>query len=140
MAISVVTNVSSLNAQRNLARTQSSLQSSMQRLSSGLRINSGADDAAGLAISEKLKSKIRSSSQAQRNANDAVSLLQTAEGSMNELSSMLTRMRSGSPDHNASAVSWSKRSSSCFCSRVMTPKPALNGWHPDSSRPISDEY
>ena len=93
MAISVVTNVSSLNAQRNLARTQSSLQSSMQRLSSGLRINSGADDAAGLAISEKLKSKIRSSSQAQRNANDAVSLLQTAEGSMNELSSMLTRMR-----------------------------------------------
>jgi len=65
----------------------------MQRLSSGLRINSGADDAAGLAISEKLKSQIRSMGQAQRNANDAVSLLQTSEGAMNEISAMLLRMR-----------------------------------------------
>ena len=65
----------------------------MQRLSSGLRINSGADDAAGLAISEKLKSQIRSAGQAQRNANDAVSLLQTGEGAMNEISAMLIRMR-----------------------------------------------
>ena len=93
MAISVVTNVASLNAQRNLAGTQKSLSSSMQRLSSGLRINSGADDAAGLAISEKLKSQIRSMGQAQRNANDAVSLLQTSEGAMNEISAMLLRMR-----------------------------------------------
>jgi flagellin len=67
--------------------------SSMQRLSSGLRINSGADDAAGLAISEKLKSQIRSMGQAQRNANDAVSLMQTGEGAMNEISAMLIRMR-----------------------------------------------
>jgi len=93
MAISVVTNVASLNAQRNLMRTQKSLNSSMQRLSSGLRINSGADDAAGLAISEKLKSQIRSMGQSQRNANDAVSLLQTSEGAMNEISAMLLRMR-----------------------------------------------
>ena len=93
MAISVVTNVASLNAQRNLMSTQKGMMSSMQRLSSGLRINSGADDAAGLAISEKLKSQIRSAGQAQRNANDAVSLLQTGEGAMNEISAMLIRMR-----------------------------------------------
>lgn len=93
MAISIVTNVTSLNAQRNLSRTQGSLQKSLSRLSSGMRINSAADDAAGLAISEKLKSQIRSMNQAERNANDAVSLLQTAEGSMAEISGMLTRMR-----------------------------------------------
>ena len=93
MAISVVTNVSSLNAQRNLNNTQMSMARSFQRLSSGLRINAGADDAAGLAISEKLKSQIRSSSQAKRNANDAVSLLQTGEGALNEVSAILTRMR-----------------------------------------------
>ena len=93
MAISVVTNVSSLNAQRNLNRTQMHMARSFQRLSSGLRINSGADDAAGLAISEKLKSQIRSMNQARRNANDAVSLLQTGEGALNEVSSILIRMR-----------------------------------------------
>jgi len=93
MAISIVTNVSSLNAQRNLGSTQEALSKSLSRLSSGMRINSAADDAAGLAISEKLKSQIRSMSQAERNANDAVSLLQTAEGSMSEVSGMLSRMR-----------------------------------------------
>jgi len=66
---------------------------SFQRLSSGMRINQGADDAAGLAISEKLKSQIRSMNQARRNANDGISLLQTAEGAMNEVSGILTRMR-----------------------------------------------
>ena len=93
MAIRIVTNTSSLNAQRNLMATQNKLNGSMARLSSGLRINSGADDAAGLAISEKLKSQTRSLHQAQRNSNDAVSLLQTAEGAMNEVSGMLVRMR-----------------------------------------------
>ena len=93
MAISVVTNVSSLNAQRNLNRTQNAMGKSFQRLSSGMRINQGADDAAGLAISEKLKSQIRSMNQARRNANDGISLLQTAEGAMNEVSGILTRMR-----------------------------------------------
>jgi len=93
MAISIVTNVSSLNAQRNLGRTQQGLSKSLSRLSSGMRINSAADDAAGLAISEKLKSQVRSMHQAERNANDAVSLLQTAEGSMSEVSGMLARMR-----------------------------------------------
>ena len=93
MAISIVTNVGSLNAQRNLNRTQTSQARNLARLSSGLRINQASDDAAGLAISEKLSSQVRSLSQAQRNANDAVSLLQTAEGAMNETSGLLIRMR-----------------------------------------------
>lgn len=93
MAITVNTNVTSLNAQRNLGRTQKSLQGNLGRLSTGLRINTASDDAAGLAISEKLQSQIRSMGQAERNANDGVSLLQTAEGAMNEVSGVLTRMR-----------------------------------------------
>lgn len=93
MGFTIVTNVASLNAQRNLNKTQNWLYSNMGRLSSGLRINTAGDDAAGLAISEKLKAQIRSITQASRNANDGVSLLQTAEGSMNEISGILTRMR-----------------------------------------------
>lgn len=93
MALSIVTNVSSLNAQRNLMGTQSALDTSLGRLSSGLRINRAGDDAAGLAISENLKAQIRSLGQAERNANDGVSLLQTAEGAMNEISGIMTRMR-----------------------------------------------
>ena len=91
--ISVQTNVASINAQRNLYGTKLSLDKSMERLSSGLRINRAGDDAAGLAISENLKAQIRSLSQAERNANDGISLLQTAEGAMNEVSSILIRMR-----------------------------------------------
>lgn len=88
-----MTNVASLNAQRHLGRTQETLNSSMGRLASGLRINRAGDDAAGLAISENLKSQIRSLGQAERNANDGVSLLQVAEGGMNEMSGVVTRMR-----------------------------------------------
>jgi len=93
MAISVLTNVASLNAQRNLASTQMNLSASIGRLSSGLRINSAADDAAGLGISENLKANIRSISQAQRNANDGISMMQVAEGSMNEMGGIVSRMR-----------------------------------------------
>ena len=93
MALVINTNVQSLNAQRNLSSTQKSLSTSMQRLSSGLRINSASDDAAGLAISENMRANIRSMNQAARNANDGVSLLQTAEGALNETSNILTRMR-----------------------------------------------
>jgi len=93
MAISIVTNPASLNAQRNLNKTQGMVGSSLARLSSGMRINSASDDAAGLAISEKLMSQVRSLGQAERNANDAVSLLQTAEGAMAESSGLLIRMR-----------------------------------------------
>lgn len=91
--ISVQTNLSSINAQRHLSGTKLALDGSMMKLSSGLRINRAGDDAAGLAISENLKGQIRSLSQAERNANDGISLLQTAEGSMNEVSGILIRMR-----------------------------------------------
>ena len=87
------TNFASLNAQRNLGRSQNELQTSLQRLSSGLRINSAKDDAAGLAISDRFTSQIRGLSQASRNANDAISLAQTAEGALSESTSILQRIR-----------------------------------------------
>jgi flagellin len=93
MALTINTNVASLNAQRNLSITQGQLNKSLERLSSGLRINKAGDDAAGLAISENMRGLIRSMNQSVRNANDGVSLIQTAEGSLNETSAILTRMR-----------------------------------------------
>ncbi len=87
------TNVSSLNAQRNLTTSQSSLATSLQRLSSGLRINSAKDDAAGLAISERFTTQIRGINQAARNANDGISLVQTAESALGEVTSNLQRIR-----------------------------------------------
>ena len=93
MALVVNTNVASLNAQRNLTRSQGTLSRSMQRLSSGLRINSAKDDAAGLGISDRMTSQIRGLNQAARNANDAISLSQTAEGALGESTNMLQRMR-----------------------------------------------
>ncbi|MEM9070777.1 MAG: flagellin [Myxococcota bacterium] len=93
MAMSIVTNVSSLNAQRNLSKTGGALSKSLAQLSSGLRINRASDDAAGLAISENFKAQIRSLGQAERNANDGISMLQTAEGAMNEVQGIMGRMR-----------------------------------------------
>ena len=93
MSMTINTNVASLNAQRNLSGSQSALSTSMQRLSSGMRINSAKDDAAGLAISERMSSQIRGLDQARRNANDGISLAQTAEGGMTSASDMLQRMR-----------------------------------------------
>ncbi|MES2183551.1 MAG: flagellin [Pseudomonadota bacterium] len=93
MASTINTNISSLNAQRNLSMSQSSLATSMQRLSSGLRINSAKDDAAGLAISERMNTQIRGLTVASRNANDGISLAQTAEGSLGNIGDMLQRMR-----------------------------------------------
>ncbi len=87
------TNIMSLNSQRNLNSSQSALQTSLQRLSSGLRINSAKDDAAGLAISERFTSQIRGLDQAIRNANDGISLAQTAEGALNESGNILQRIR-----------------------------------------------
>ncbi|HEY8353476.1 MAG TPA: flagellin [Methylophilaceae bacterium] len=86
-------NVAALNAWRNLSQTNSLLNKSLERLSSGLRINRAADDAAGLAISEKMRAQIRGLQTAQRNAQDAISLIQTAEGALNETHSILQRMR-----------------------------------------------
>jgi flagellin len=93
MAQVINSNISSLNAQRNLGTSQASLATSLQRLSSGLRINSAKDDAAGLAISERFTTQIRGNEQAQRNANDGISLAQTAEGDLNTISNNLQRMR-----------------------------------------------
>ncbi len=93
MAQVINTNVQSLNAQRNLTSSQMSLSTSLQRLSSGLRVNSAKDDAAGLAIAERMNSQIRGLTVAQRNANDAISLAQTAEGSIGKISDALQRMR-----------------------------------------------
>jgi len=93
MSLSVNTNTSSLTAQRNLGVSQSSLATSMQRLSSGLRINSAKDDAAGLAISSRMTSQVRGLNQAVRNANDGISLAQIAEGALGTASSTLQRIR-----------------------------------------------
>ena len=93
MAISVVTNVSSLNAQRNLTKSGDDLATSMQRLSSGMRINSAKDDAAGLQISNRMTSQISGLGVAQRNANDGISMAQTAEGAMQASTDILQRMR-----------------------------------------------
>ena len=93
MSLRINSNVEALNAHRQLTMTSNNISKSMERLSSGYRINRAADDAAGLAISEKLRGQIRGLSQAQRNAQDGVSLVQTAEGSLNEVHSMLQRVR-----------------------------------------------
>lgn len=93
MGIRVNTNVGSLNAQRHLYNTTTAFQKSMERLSSGMRINRSGDDAAGLAISESLKSDIRALQQASRNAADGVSLVQVAEGSLDEVNNILLRLR-----------------------------------------------
>ncbi|HHQ4506580.1 flagellin [Aeromonas hydrophila] len=93
MAMFINTNVSSLNAQRNLMNTTKSLDTSYTRLASGLRINSAKDDAAGLQISNRLTSQINGLDQGNRNANDGISLAQTAEGAMDEVTGMLQRMR-----------------------------------------------
>jgi flagellin len=87
------TNMSSLNAQRNLTKSGNDLQASMTRLSSGLRVNSAKDDAAGLSIATKMDSQIRGMTQASRNANDGISMIQTADGAMSNISDALQRMR-----------------------------------------------
>lgn len=93
MAQVINTNVMSINSQRALGKSQASMQVSLERLSSGLRINRAKDDAAGLAISERFNSQIRGLEQATRNANDGISLLQTAEGALAEIENSLQRMR-----------------------------------------------
>ena len=93
MALRIYNNLFSVSAQRHLGNNNSQLGASLEKLSSGLRINRGADDAAGLAISEALRADIRSLNQANRNANDGISLINTAEGALSEQSSILVRMR-----------------------------------------------
>lgn len=93
MGLRVSTNIAAINAQRNLSDSQRAIGSSMSKLASGSRINKAADDAAGLAISENLKGQIRSARQANRNANDGISMVQVAEGGLNEIGNIVTRLR-----------------------------------------------
>lgn len=109
--LSVNTNIASLNAQRNLSTTQTQLGQSLERLSSGYRINRAGDDAAGLAISEVMRANLRSMNQAVRNANDGVSLIQTAEGALNETSNILVRMRELATQSATGTVSSDQRTS-----------------------------
>jgi len=109
MSLSVQTNVAAMGAHRNLVSTSDKLSKSMERLSSGYRINRAADDAAGLAISQKLQAQVGGLGQAQRNAQDAVSLVQTAEGSMSEVQSMLQRVRDLAVQYNNGTLSASDK-------------------------------
>lgn len=93
MGMRITTNVAAINTQRQLVNSQRNIQNSMAQLSSGYRINKSADDAAGLAISENMKAQIRSIVQAKRNANDGISLVQTAEGALTEITNITTRVR-----------------------------------------------
>jgi len=111
MAISILSNTASLGAQKNLAKTGQALASNFAKLSSGQRINTAGDDAAGLAISEKMKSQMRSMSQAERNANDGISLLQTAESALNENSGILIRMRELAMQSSNATLGSSERTS-----------------------------
>ena len=105
MPLIINTNVSSLNAQRQLINSGNELSTAMERLSSGKRINTAADDAAGLAISNRMTSQIRGLGQAVRNANDGISLVQVGEGALNEVSNILVRLRELAGDTEASASS-----------------------------------
>lgn len=109
MAMIINTNVAALNAQRNLSNTSARMSKTLEKLSSGLRINRAADDAAGLAISEKMRSQVRGMQQGQRNAQDGVSMLQTAEGALNEVHNILQRVRELSVQAGNSTLSSSDR-------------------------------
>ena len=109
MSLRIQTNIEAMDSHRNLVNTSNQLSKSMERLSSGYRINKAADDAAGLAISEKLQTQVGGLEQAQRNAQDAVSLVQTAEGSMSEVQSMLQRVRDLAVQYNNGTLSASDK-------------------------------
>ena len=109
MGLSIQTNIAAMDAHRNLVHTSNELHASMERLSSGYRINTAADDAAGLAISQKLSSQVSSLGQAQQNAQDAVSLVQTADGAMSEVQAMLQRVRDLAVEYNNGTLSASDK-------------------------------
>ena len=109
MSLRINTNVEAFNAHRQLEGTQLSLSKSMEKLSSGLRINRAADDAAGLAISEKMRAQIRGLDQANRNALDGISLVQTGEGALNEVHAILQRVRELAVQYNNGTLSASDR-------------------------------
>ncbi len=105
MSLRITTNIDAINATRNLQGMQSSISKSMEKLSSGYRINRGADDAAGLGISESMRAQIRGLAQAQKNIQDGISLVQTAEGNLSQVHSMLQRMRELAVQYGNGAIS-----------------------------------
>ncbi len=107
--LSIRTNMSSLNAQKSLSQSSSMLESSMAKLSSGMRITRASDDAAGLGVSANLGAQVRSYNQAQRNAGDGMSVVQTAEGALNEVSSILTRLRELTMQSSSDGISNTER-------------------------------
>jgi len=109
MGMRISSNLSAINAQRNLTGSQNNISNSLAKLSSGSRINKSADDAAGLAISENLKAQIRSTRQASRNANDGISMVQTAEGGLNEIGNIVVRLRELSIQAASDTVSDTER-------------------------------
>src|SRR5437870_9595575 len=109
MSLRIQNNVEAFNAHRQLVGTGREMSKAMERLASGYRINRAADDAAGLAISEKLRAQIGGVGQAQRNAQDAVSLVQTAEGALNEVHSMLQRVRDLAVQYNNGTLATADR-------------------------------
>jgi flagellin len=111
MSLRIQTNMEAFNAHRNLVSTSEGIAKSMERLSSGYRINRAADDAAGLAISERLKAQVKGIGQAQRNVQDAVSVVQTAEGALNEVHSMLQRTRELAVQYKNGSLSESDKTS-----------------------------
>src|SRR5580765_5434670 len=109
MGVRINTNIEALNAQRNLGISGLAFGKSIEKLSSGLRINRAADDAAGLAISEKLRGQIRGIAQASRNAEDGISLVQTAEGALNEVHAILQRIRELAVEYDNGSLSQGDR-------------------------------
>src|SRR5438093_1708146 len=109
MSLRIQNNVEAFNAHRNLVSSSTAMSKSMERLASGFRINRAADDSAGLAISEKLRAQVGGLQQAQRNVQDAVSLVQTAEGAMAEVHSMLERVRDLAVQYNNGTLSTSDK-------------------------------
>src|SRR4030081_2649028 len=111
MSLSILTNTTAMDTHRNLAASSSAVATAMQRLSSGLRINTAADDAAGYAISQGLTSQVKGFDQANRNVNDAVSMVQTAESSLNSVQSMLQRVRELAVQYQNGDLSTSNKTS-----------------------------
>src|SRR6201985_2549996 len=111
MSLRINTNIEAFNAHRNLVSTSEGLAKSMERLSSGFRINRAADDAAGLAISERLKAQVKGIGQAQRNVQDGISVVQTAEGALSEVHSMLQRTRELAVQYKNGSLSESDKTS-----------------------------
>ena len=125
MSLRINTNTEALNAHRQLSATAMTMSKSMEKLSSGLRINRAADDAAGLAISEKMRAQIRGVAQASRNSLDGVSLVQSAEGALNEVHSILQRVRELAVQYNNGTLSTGDKAA--ITAEIVSSRPSAAG-------------